>query len=175
MNNRQYDENILRSLRRIVRAIDQYSRKLRRVFNLTIPQIITLHQLHEGGECTAGELARRVCLSQATMTGIVDRLAARGLLRRTRSETDRRRVMIDLTEEGREVVSIMPPPLQEQFSARLAALPPAEQEAIDRTLALIVEMMQAEGIEACPMLTIGEVNSDCTPSTPPEALQPEEF
>ncbi|MBN2232165.1 MAG: winged helix-turn-helix transcriptional regulator [Deltaproteobacteria bacterium] len=152
-----YDQDILRSLRRIIRAVDRYSRKLSRVFNLTVPQIITLHQLHEGGECTAGELSNRVCLSQATMTGIVDRLEARGLLRRARSADDRRRVMVDLTPEGREVISIMPPPLQEQFAVRLAALPTEEQETINRTLALIVEMMQAEDIDASPILTTQDV------------------
>lgn len=152
------EEVILRSLRRIIRAIDQHSRKLRRIFNLTIPQIVTLHQLTDSGGCTAGELAKRVYLSQATMTGIIDRLEKRGLVRRIRCVDDRRRVMINLTEEGQEVVTFMPKPLQDQFINRLTALPQAEQSAIADTLSRVVSMMEADDLDASPILTIGDLS-----------------
>jgi len=152
------EETILRSLRRIIQAIDQHSRKLRRIFNLTVPQIITLHQLRGNDSSTSGELARSAFLSQATMTGIIDRLEKRGLVRRDRCQNDRRRVMISLTEEGREVVTIMPKPLQDQFINRLAALPQTEQHAIANTLTHIVEMMEASDLEASPILTIGDLS-----------------
>ncbi|HDS15783.1 MAG TPA: MarR family transcriptional regulator [Proteobacteria bacterium] len=154
-NNRE--EEILRYLRRIIRAIDQHSRKLRRIFNLTIPQIVTLHQLRDGGNCTAGELARKVYLSQATMTGIIDRLENRGLVCRARSFADRRRVSVQLTEEGLEVVEMMPKPLQDQFRSRLAALPPEEQTVIAETLSRVTVMMEVADLEASPLLTIGDL------------------
>jgi DNA-binding MarR family transcriptional regulator len=125
---------------------------------LTVPQIITLNQLKGNDSSTSGELARSAFLSQATMTGIIDRLEKRGLVRRDRCQNDRRRVMISLTEEGREVVTIMPKPLQDQFINRLAALPQTEQHAIANTLTHIVEMMEASDLEASPILTIGDLS-----------------
>ena len=152
------EEIILRSLRRIIRAIDLHSRKLQRIFKLTIPQIVTLYQLNDTDGCTAGGLAQRVYLSQATMTGIIDRLEKRGLVTRYRCVDDRRRVIISLTEEGREVVKIMPKPLQDQFINRLAVLPQTEQSAIADTLSRIVSMMEADDLDASPMLTIGDLS-----------------
>ncbi|MBN2333747.1 MAG: MarR family transcriptional regulator [Deltaproteobacteria bacterium] len=154
------EEKILRLLRQIIRAIDQHSRKLRRIFNLTIPQIITLQQLCETDGCTTGKLAERACLSQATMTGIIDRLEKRGLVRRIRCDEDRRRVMVHLTEEGREVVAIMPKPLQDQFVSRLGSLPPEEQTVIAETLSSIVNMMEAADLDASPILAIGDLSQD---------------
>jgi len=58
------------------------------------------------------DLARRMYLHPATMVGLLDRLEAKELLKRTRSDKDRRVVFIDLTDQGRE--------LGDQFSGSCA-------------------------------------------------------
>ena len=156
-DNLSREELILRSLRQIIRAIDRHSRKLRRLFNLTVPQIVCLQQLREQGDLTAGDLAQAACLSQPTITGIIDRLEKRGLVNRLRGARDRRRVFISLSEEGREIVAIMPKPLQDQFLTRLAELPEAEQTTVAETLAMIVDMMSAGDLEASPILTLNDL------------------
>lgn len=146
------ERSIIRSLRRIIRAVGLYSRELLRRRNLTTSQLATLRQLGRAGSLSAGELARGISVSQATITGIVDRLELRGLVTRTRSDEDRRRVVIELTEAGRVVVASSPPPLHERFMVRLAELPEDERREIDRMLRRIVEMMEAEEVEAAPVL-----------------------
>ncbi len=146
------ERSITRSLRRIIRAVGLYSRELLRRRNLTTSQLATLRQLGRHGALSAGELARGISVSQATITGIVDRLESRGLVTRSRDAEDRRRVVIDLAAAGREVVASSPPPLHERFMVRLAELPEAERRRIDRTLARIVEMMEAGEVEAAPVL-----------------------
>lgn len=146
------DRSIVRSLRRIIRAVGLYSRELLRRRNLTAPQLATLRQLRRSGPLSAGELARGISVSQATVTGIVDRLEQRNLLTRARDSEDRRRVVIDLTELGYDAVSTSPPPLHERFMLRLDELSAGEREEIDRVLCLIVEMMEAEEVEAAPVL-----------------------
>ncbi len=150
-----YAERILRSLRRIIRAIDQHSRQLSRRFNLTVPQLVCLRQLLASGTSTPGDLARMVYLSQATVTGILDRLEAHGLIERSRSSPDRRRVLVSLTETGYRLVKRMPWPLQERFAQRLAALPEERQAAIDEVLHQVVEMMEAHEIDAWPIVGAG--------------------
>ncbi|GAA4565120.1 MarR family winged helix-turn-helix transcriptional regulator [Planotetraspora kaengkrachanensis] len=64
----------------------------------------TLHRLAsrgEGGGATPSELAAELKLSPAGMTGRLDTLEKAGLVRRVRSEEDRRRVDVELTDEGR--------------------------------------------------------------------------
>jgi len=146
------ERSIIRSLRRIIRAVGLYSRELLRRRNLTTSQLATLRQLGRHGALSAGELARGISVSQATVTGIVDRLERRGLVTRSRDLEDRRRVVIDLTEPGRQAVASSPPPLHERFMVRLAELPEEERREIDQMLRRIVEMMEAEEVEAAPVL-----------------------
>lgn len=156
-------ESILRSLRRIIRAIDQHSRRLSRKFNLTVPQLVCLRQLIVSGPSTPGNLASKVYLSQATVTGILDRLEARDLIRRARTDPDRRRVTVSLTDSGRRLVREMPWPLQERFATRLAAMAPEEQEEIDQVLKEIVDMMEAREIDAWPIVGAGVWNERAEP------------
>lgn len=151
-----YAENILISLRRIIRAIDLHSRALSSRFNLTVPQLVCLRQIFRSGPCSPGDLARRVSLSQATITGIIDRLEARSLVSRVRGQTDRRKVTVSLTESGRKLAETMPWPLQERFAERLFALPEQDQARINQVLDQIVHMMEAQNIDAWPIVGSGE-------------------
>jgi len=146
------ERSIVRSLRQIIRAVGLYSRELMRRRNLTAPQLGTLRQLRRKGPLSAGELARGIAVSQATVTGIVDRLEQKALVTRSRDSEDRRRVVIELTEAARELVADSPPPLHERFMLRLAEISPVERDEIDRVLRVIVQMMEAEGVDAAPVL-----------------------
>ena len=146
-------EAILKSLRQITRSIDLHSRELANLFGLTGPQLVCLRFVGKHGEVTPSRIAKEVSLSQATVTGIVDRLAARQLVTRERSTTDRRLVTVAITDAGRDLIDTAPYPLQESFLERLAQEPIEEQANIRNTLAKIVRMMDGEGIEAAPVLT----------------------
>lgn len=150
-----FEDRILRSLRRITRATDIHSRHLAQEHRLTGPQLVCLRQICKDGETTPSALSRQVSLSQATVTGILDRLAARGFLTRERSETDRRRVLLQATPEGRAVAASAPSALHRRFAERLAALPRDGQAQIASVLSQIVDMMEA-----------GDLPDD---SEPPEA------
>jgi DNA-binding MarR family transcriptional regulator len=154
------EDNILRSLRKITRAIDIHSRQLAKRYELTGPQLVCLRQLRRSGTACPSDIAREISLSQATVTGIVDRLDAHGLITRRRSSSDRRRVEISLTPRGRKLVDSVPSPLQERFAERIADLPEENRELIDTVLRQIVGMMEAEQIEAAPMLQSGSLLAD---------------
>lgn len=154
-----YEESILLSLRRISRAIDLQSRQLAKVHDLTGPQLVCLRQLGSHAHMTPKALAASVSLSQATVTGILDRLERRGLVRRVRSTVDKRVVNLEVTDAGHTLIGDAPSPLSEVFRARLAALPEAEQVAIDDALRRVVEMMSATDVDASPILTTGDVTT----------------
>lgn len=152
-----HEESILTSLRKITRAIDLYSHRIARQYKLTGPQVVCLRQLERDGTSSPGELARAVSLSQATITGILDRLEARGLVRRERSTADRRRVILELTDKGVELAANAPSPLQERFARNLAALPEENQAVIATVLGQVVSMMEAQELEAAPVLQAGSI------------------
>jgi len=135
-----------------MRAVDQHSRQLEQRFGLTGPQVLVLKEIQRADELSVGELARRMNLSQATVTAIVDRLQRRALVARVRSESDKRRVMLRLSAAGSERLQGIPGLLQEQFVQRFALLEHAEQQRILATLERLADMMNADGMDASPLL-----------------------
>jgi DNA-binding MarR family transcriptional regulator len=150
------EEDILRSLRRIIRAVDLYSRKLMTQTGLSGPQVICLRALASQGPMQTSHLAAAVNLSSATVCGILNRLEQRGLVIRKRQADDRRRVLVSLSEAGQDTVDHSPPALHDSFLFKLRALPQAEQQAIRQTLAKIVRMMAAAELDAAPILVPGD-------------------
>lgn len=150
---RDFEEDVLRALRRITRAIDLHSRHLATTFGLTGPQLVCLRVVAERGPLSPSQLAREVALSQATITGILDRLAARQLVVRERVSSDRRMVSVRITEAGQSLIAEAPSPLQERFARRLVALSEEEQAIIRLTLNKIVHMMDGDDLDAAPVLT----------------------
>jgi len=154
-----YEDGILRSLRRLQRANDLYSRRLATRVGLTGPQLVCMRHVHQHGPMTPSRLAREIHLSQATVTGILDRLVTGGWVVRSRSDADRRRVWVDLTETGSALLSRAPSPLHDRFLQRLGRLPDAEQAEIHRSLERVVAMMDAEHLppEPLPVDAMAEV------------------
>jgi len=154
----RFFSSLLRSLRRIFHAVDRHSRRLARIHGLTEPQAICLNAVNRAGELNPGQLARTVSLSPPTVTGILDRLERRDLIRRERTARDKRQVVVCLTDEGRSLLANSPPPLQERFTQRLTEMPVSRQRKIASSLNDVVRMMEAEDIEAAPLLARGAAN-----------------
>ena len=151
-------EEVIVALRRIIRATDLHSRKLNRVAGLTASQLLILRLLSQSEELTAGEVARQVSLSQATVTTIIDRLEQRGLVSRERGHQDRRKVYVYLTDTGRTLLSDAPKPLQASFVQQFQDLHDWEQNMILSALERVAYMMDAQHIDASPVLDVGQLD-----------------
>ena len=145
-------DRVLIALRQIIRSIDIRSKRLVKQFGLTGPQLIILQEIARAGEITASELAKAISLSQATVTGILE-LEKRTLITRRRSNSDRRRVKVSVTPNGRQLLGAAPPLMQESFLEEFDRLQNWEQHMILSTLQRLVAMMDAKQIEAAPILT----------------------
>ena len=153
---------MLIALRRVIRAIDVHSRSLVQTHGLTGPQSLILREIISAGALTPGELARRVSLSQATVSDIVKRLENKCLLRRTQDQVDRRRVLISATAEGKKLQASAPPLLQETFVRRFQALNDWEQTLLLSSVQRIAALMDAEDLDASPVLTSGALGDSET-------------
>ncbi|KPA90638.1 MULTISPECIES: MarR family winged helix-turn-helix transcriptional regulator [Pseudomonas] len=74
---------------------------LLQALNLTYPQYLAMIVLWEQDRLTVGEISNRLLTDPGSLTPLLKRLEAEGLLSRTRSKEDERVVIIELTDAGR--------------------------------------------------------------------------
>lgn len=149
------DLRVLSAIRRIIHCVDLYSRELAAKTRITSPQLVCLMTLAEQGPMTATTISREVFLSPSTVVGILDRLEEKGFVKRERLSKDRRVVTVTISEQGRRVVDSAPSPLQNRLTEALGTLPAPEQIAIAKSLERVVHLMEAQDIDAAPILATG--------------------
>ena len=82
-------------------AMGKLYRQLLAGLDLTYPQYLVMLVLWEGDGITVSELGERLFLDSATLTPLLKRLQAAGMVQRTRGTHDERQVIVTLTDEGR--------------------------------------------------------------------------
>lgn len=152
------DLRISQSLRRIVRSIDIHSRKLHHEYDITAPQLLTLTSISENEPLTIASLSINIHLSSSTLVGIIDRLENKNLVVRQRDTKDRRKVMIHTTDKGKVFIASAPSLLQETMANSLAKLTELEQSTIALSLERVVELMEAQDLDAAPLLETGAID-----------------
>lgn len=76
---------------------------------LTATQFVVLHAVKERESCSINEIVRATAIDQGTMRGIIDRLKSRQLIRIAEDETDRRKLVVRLTDAGEQlIVEVVP-------------------------------------------------------------------
>lgn len=96
-------------------------------------------------------------LSASTLVGVLDRLEAKGLVTRTRDHVDRRRIHVEATTLGEHRERHAPEPLQGHLERQLEELSEREQTSIAQVLEHLVVLMEAQHIEAPPVLASGPI------------------
>ncbi|MEL7293224.1 MAG: MarR family transcriptional regulator [Pseudomonadota bacterium] len=150
-------EEVLISIRQIIRAIDLHSKKLSKESGLTGPQLILMRSIRELGEVTIRQLSGHTNMSQATATTILDRLERNGLVQRVRSSKDKRKVHAHLTEKGDDLLNQAPTPLQQSFITKFQRLEEWEQSLLLSSVQRLSSMMNAEDYDVAPVLELGSI------------------
>lgn len=147
---------ILRAIRRVIRRTSEHSRAVGKHGGVSVPQMLCLKAISEfpeGTEITVAMVAKAVQLSAPTVSRILDKMEKSGYVSRERNSRDRRRVCVSLTKDGWQRTENLPTPLHEQFLKRLDTLDPIECLGLLRGLERVVELMDAEEMDASPLLT----------------------
>jgi len=151
-------DEVLIALRRVIRATDIHSKYLSKTTGLTAPQILLLQTIRAKGEMTVSGLAAEMSLSQATVTTIIDRLESKGFVKRERSNEDKRKVFTYLTDSALDILKGAPTPLQDQFTKQFNDLQEWEKTMIISSLQRVAQMMDAQHIDAAPVLDVGSID-----------------
>ncbi|MBW2561222.1 MAG: MarR family transcriptional regulator [Deltaproteobacteria bacterium] len=148
---------IIYLIRRLMQAGSLYTKELNKKYNVSAPQLNCLIALSENGSLPPSQIARHIMVKSSTVTGVIDRLEQKGLVRRVRNSRDRRVITIELTDEGERLALHAPPPIQQRIVDGLKGLSPEQKEQIDRNLNLLIQMLDADELE------IDLSNSDSQP------------
>ena len=149
------EEEILTSIRRIVRAIELYSHSLVSQVGLTSPQLSVLKSVARLSPATPTAIARQLSLSQPTVSGILERLQAKNLVERIQTNGDKRMHSYALTGQARDQMATSPPLLQESFLHRLGHLQDWERSMLLSALQRVANLMDVESLDLHPSLHNG--------------------
>ncbi len=139
---------VVNALRRLFRAIHEYSKAILRRTGLTGPQVWALTLLKKEPGLSLNELSQRIFAHPSTVSGILDRLVERGAVSRTTDPRDRRGIRVSLTPHGRRLLEKSPPPVQVGLRTALEELPSARLRMLRKTLEDVVESTAARQVEA---------------------------
>jgi DNA-binding MarR family transcriptional regulator len=126
-------------MRRVIASIGQAADRRFESLGLTNAQWVPLLKLHLGHGGTVAELARECTADAGAMTRLLDRLEAKGLIKRVRSTEDRRVVNLELTEDGVQAAERIPAVLCEVQNEHLAGFAKSEWQALKTYLVRMLE------------------------------------
>ncbi len=148
---RELADRMIDGMIRVFFAARQHSQSLKAKYGITAAQLQLLKLLEKQGDLTHSEISDRMYLRGSTVSGIIDRLEKRELVRRKRSRVDRRLVRVGLSEQGEQLLGSVPRG-QSKFGALrrfVSELPKSEAESFVETLEKIATFMGA-GLEPMP-------------------------
>lgn len=123
-------QGLLDALRRIVQVVRESSRMAERRFGLSGAQLFVLQKLSESSAISLNELARLTHTHQSSVSTVVTRLVACGLVRRVKSERDARMLELTLTLAGARVQRQSPDAAQVRIIRAFQSLPPSRRKAL---------------------------------------------
>jgi len=139
----------MQSLRRIFKAIHDYSKDVSATFGVTGPQLWALKTIAEEGTLPLGQLSRKMYLHPSTISGVIDRLEDKGYVARVRDNDrgDRRVINVELTLKGKRLIGKAPNPIQGQMIFGLRKLKKEELNLIYQSVRKLVKIMEAEDLK----------------------------
>ncbi len=138
----------VQDLRRIVKALEDYSRSVEKRFDLTGPQLWALWELGRIRPCALRDLAEKLRLDSSTVVGVVSRLVAKGLVVRQQDPEDGRRISLTPSVKGEAILAAAPHPAQGHLLAGLEGMDRETVEQLRDALAILVQVLETGRLEA---------------------------
>ena len=138
---------VLTALRRVVRTLRSSGGVATRRAGVTGAQLFVLQQLAAAPEQSVSELMAATLTTQSSVSEVVDRLVARGLVSRRRASRDARRVVLAATAKGMAAVRAAPAAAQSVLVSGLQKMPRTRRRQL---AALLEEWLCAAGIARSP-------------------------
>lgn len=152
-------QDLVWSIRRLVRAVYLDSQKISKRYGLTGPQSAVVRNLYNNGPMSSADLSRNLFVTPSNITGIIDRLKKKQLVERIKKTGDRRVALITLTGNGKELSKSLPDPIMKKFIAELADLEPEHVQLLAVAMNQILNLIDTEEVPGEPL----EINPEPVP------------
>lgn len=133
----------LDSVRRLVRSLRSVATAVERDTGLSTAQTFVLQLLDESPVESVNELAERTATDQSSVSVVVSRLEAKGLVSRAPSLEDARRTTVSITTAGRHLLKRKPSTVQSRLIRALEKMPPENLLSLEHELTQLVALMGA--------------------------------
>ncbi|MBU4413761.1 MAG: MarR family transcriptional regulator [Proteobacteria bacterium] len=140
-------KEIIFSIRKLMQAGEFYTKELNKKYQVSAPQLNCLISLYENGPLPPSQIAKYIMVKSSTVTGIVDRLEQKGLVKRFRNSPDRRIITIELTDSGKNLAKNAPPPIQQKIIDGLKKLSKDELDQIIFSLTKLTDMLDVQDLD----------------------------
>ncbi|MGD2098286.1 MAG: MarR family transcriptional regulator [Desulfobacterales bacterium] len=140
-------KDIIFLIRKLMHGAELYTKELNKKYSITSAQLNCLLALYENGPLPPSQIARHMIVNSSTVTGVIDRLEQKRLVRRQRNSPDRRIINIQLTPDGEKLAKVAPPPIQQRVVDGLQQLSPNELNLIIRSLTKLTQMLDLQDLE----------------------------
>jgi len=144
---------VARAVRRLYVAMAEMRLDLDHRMDMTSAELLALVHLGIDGEVSPTQLAHRLRMRSSAITALLDRLTEHGHVIRERHPSDRRKLVVRLTDDGRRAAMHELRPMVADIVALVGRLPEGDGETVGRfidDLAEVVRRRRPEGEERPP-------------------------
>lgn len=143
----ELEEQIIKNLKKIIKAVNTYSNSLKSKTSLNSSQLESLEYIDKYDSLTLSDLGKLIGLSPSMLTIIVDQLENKSMVKRVFSKTDRRKTTLKITTLGREILVNAPLNLNKKLEKSFSGISPEKKKEILESLNTLLFSIEFEEIE----------------------------
>ncbi|MEW6522107.1 MAG: MarR family transcriptional regulator [Bacillota bacterium] len=136
-------------VQRLVRVFHLFERDQIKIFGFTTSQCYTLVEIARSGPLPMNELSTKMNLDTSTMTRIVDNLVRDGLVQRVKDKNDRRYVVVELTERGKESETLLRESIEAYYRDIIDGLPRGQVRQVLDSVRLLLAAFEKANPHCC--------------------------
>jgi Transcriptional regulators len=150
----QYSENccvdeVGQMIQKLVRVLQLFERDQIKAHGFTTSQCYAILELYKSTSLTMNELSEKMNLSSSTMTRILDNLVRDKYISRDKDTTDRRSVIVSLTENGKKVAMDLDKAVKEYYKKIIANIPEGQVDSILESVSILQKAFEKANPNCC--------------------------
>lgn len=148
---RDQEMAVIEHFRTVIRAIQAHSTWVERQCGVSAAQLWALWEIHAEPGLRVKDISERLSIQPATASNLLDKIQAKGLIRRDRGGPDQRVVQLFATQKGEELLVDAPGPAEGALLNALARMSAADVEALGASLSRLISEMSPDNGKAAPI------------------------
>ncbi|AOT73020.1 MarR family transcriptional regulator [Geosporobacter ferrireducens] len=136
-------------IQRLVRVFQLIERDQIKIFGVTSTQCYCLLELLKVERLTMNEISHKMNLDTSTMTRVIDKLVRDQMISRERQEEDRRIVVLELTEKGKDVALQLNQSIRKYYKNIIQNLPEGQVENVLNAVFLLLNAFDKANPNCC--------------------------